>query len=545
MAEEKKISQIWLKLFIGLFYLFIFFILLQNSFNYLDPDFGWHLKTGERIWQTKAVPSLNYENYTLEGKTWVDHEWLMNLITYIIYHNFGYIVLSIFFALIILAVLLIQLQFVRKNFLADDRGLIIFLVLQFFGLYASLPHLGLRMQEITILNLLLLIIIIFYFNKNKSYKILFWLVPLFIFWASAHAGFLIGFFILGLFAVTKILELLAKKLAWNFIDYEKNLTLKQIGIFTSFSFLALVATLATPYGLKLYEFLSGYGDKFYQAHIGEWQGQYFFPFQYPQLIYLEIALLFLTLSFFTVFVFKKEQRQRIDLWELFLVIIFSFLAMRARRHFPLLFIISLPILVSFFVGFFNLKFSFLNKIKIRSALSRALAIFIFIALLLASAAVAIKIDFTNQPEIQYKNEYPLEAIKFLRTHPEWNDRRIFNEYGWGGYLIWQHPERKLFIDGRLPQFKLNSTTMLEEYFSFFAKEKTAVKLKEYDIGLVLLRVDSKMLKIHWWEKIFFDINEKKLAEAEKKGFTLRDYLLSSPDWQTVYNDGKACIFVKK
>jgi len=47
--------------------------------------------------------------------------------------------------------------------------------------------------------LLLLGIIIFLYNKNKNFKILFWLIPLFIIWASAHGGFLIGLAVLGMF----------------------------------------------------------------------------------------------------------------------------------------------------------------------------------------------------------------------------------------------------------------------------------------------------------------------------------------------------------
>lgn len=544
MLEEKKPDKFWLNIFLGLTYLFVFFVLLQNSFSYLDPDFGWHMKTGEQIWQTRAVPNLDYYDYTLEGRTWVDHEWLMNLITYGIYHNFGYIVLSIFFALIIIAVLIIQLQFIRRNFLDRDRGLIAVLVLQLFGFYASLPHFGIRMQEITVLCLLLLSIIIFYYNKNKSFKILFWLVPLFLFWASAHAGFLIGLFILGLFIFVKLLELLARKLSWSFVDYKNILTFKQIKIFIGFSLAALVATLATPYGLRLYGFLLGYGDNFYQTHIAEWQGEYFFPFQYPQLIYLEIVLLFFALLFFAVFIFKKE-RKKLDLWNLFAVAAFSLLAAKARRHFPLLFILSLPVLGVFFINFFKLKFSFFNETKIKSRLTKALAVFIFITFLFAGASAALEINFTNHPESSYANEYPYKAVKFLQAHPEWNNRPIFNEYGWGGYLIWQYPERQLFIDGRLPQEKLGESTMLEEYFSFSNKDKIAAKLKEYDIGLVLLQTKKEMPKVHWWEKIFFGVSEEKLAEGQKAGLSLHDYLFASPGWQAVYSDSLAEIFVKK
>ena len=168
MAEEKKQSKIWLKILLGAFYLFILAILLYNSFSYLDPDFGWHLKMGEQIWQTRAVPDINHEDYTLLGTHWVDHEWLSNLFMYLVYQYFGYIALSIFFALLILAVLIIQLQFIRKFFLTNDRGLIFVLILQAFGLYAALPHLGVRVQEISIFCLLLLLIIIYLYNKECS-----------------------------------------------------------------------------------------------------------------------------------------------------------------------------------------------------------------------------------------------------------------------------------------------------------------------------------------------------------------------------------------
>jgi|WetSurMetagenome_2_1015567.scaffolds.fasta_scaffold04666_6 hypothetical protein len=547
MPVEKKAKQIWPAVLLGLFYLFVFFILLFNSFSYFDPDFGWHLKTGEQIWQIRAVPSLNYEDYTLVGMTWVDHEWLMNLVTYFIFHNFGYITLSVFFALIIIAVLLIQFWLARKFFLPDNRGLIFFLVLQFFGLFGVLPHLGVRMQEVTLLCLSLLLVVIYFYQKDKDYKKLFWLIPLFIFWASAHAGFLIGLFILAFFIFIKIVEfILAKINIWNFIDYQNKLSGKQIGFFAFFSFLAGVATLVTPYGLKLYQFLLGYRDNFYQTHISEWLGEYFYPFQYPQLIYLEIVLLFFVLLVFSVFIFKGERRRKIDLFTLGLVIIFYFLSFKARRHFPLLFVVSLPILANFFINFFKINFNFTSLLAGKNIMANKLIfIFLALALFMAGAETALQINFTNHPESAYQKSYPAKAIDFLRAHPEWNDRKIFNEYGWGGYLIWQYPERKLFIDGRLPQYQFNGHSLLEEYFTFFDPQKSEGKLKEYNIGLVLLRLPEQFPCPHWWERIFLGIKEENLIKAQKENLALHDFLVASVEWQKVYDDGLAEIFIKK
>jgi hypothetical protein len=97
------------------FYFLVFGIILKNSFSYLDPDLGWHLKVGEEIASTGKIPHLNNYNYTFTGK-WVDHEWLINLISFKIFNEFGYIALSIFFALIIIISLIALNLFVRKYF---------------------------------------------------------------------------------------------------------------------------------------------------------------------------------------------------------------------------------------------------------------------------------------------------------------------------------------------------------------------------------------------------------------------------------------------
>ena len=90
-----------------LFYILVFSFLLNHSFKYLDPDLGWHLKVGQQILEEKAVPGSELYDYTLENKTWVDHEWLLNVFSYWVYDKFGYISLNIFFALLITIILII------------------------------------------------------------------------------------------------------------------------------------------------------------------------------------------------------------------------------------------------------------------------------------------------------------------------------------------------------------------------------------------------------------------------------------------------------
>src|SRR4030043_1908370 len=139
MLKSKKNFIIWL-----IFCIFAFSFLLYNSCHGLDNDLGWHLRVGGQIWQEKNVPQADHYNYTLAGKNWVDHEWLFNLILFALYHNFGYIFVNIFFALLMIAVLVSANYFLRNYFQIENIWLLIFI--EVGGLIAMAPHLGVRMQ---------------------------------------------------------------------------------------------------------------------------------------------------------------------------------------------------------------------------------------------------------------------------------------------------------------------------------------------------------------------------------------------------------------
>lgn len=544
MLKTGKTGRRSLVIFLALFYSLVFFILLKNSFGYLDPDFGWHLMAGKEIWQERAVPHINHENFPVYGQEWVDHEWLMNLITYFIYSGFGYVGLSFFFAFLVVLVLLLQLRLIRKDFLKNDRGLGLALSLQFFGVFASLPHLGVRMQEVTLLGLVLLITILLRYEKKKEPALLFWLIPLFLFWASAHAGFLIGLFLLALFAAVKFLEWWAsRRFSWP-VENEKVISPKELKVFCLFSFFAFLATLLTPYGLGLYDFLRGYGDSFYQRHIEEWFGQHFFPFQYPQLAFLELVLIFL---FFPILQrLALKERKPVPAWPWLLNALFFFLAFKSRRHFPLLFIVSVPFLSSFFIASFSWAIAWAKVFWERNlALRKSVIFFGAVALLLVSASNLAAVKFTTFPEKSFRDNYPYEAVKFLRAHPEYDKLNLFNHYSWGGYLIWQYPERQIFIDGRMPQLKYGERTFLEEYFDFFDKKKAEEKLKEHHIGLVLMPAEkSRSVKVLWWEKVFLGVSPAAVNKQKNPEWTINGFLKDSPNWELVYEDETSQIYAR-
>lgn len=520
------------------FYFFIFCLLLKGGFSYLDPDLGWHLRVGETISQTNRVPSQNIYNYTYTGD-WVDHEWLSNYLIFQIYNNLGYPALVIFFVIIIIIVLILLNMSVSYLWKQKGETTPIFLVvaLQLLGVVASLPHLGVRIQEFALLFLFLVIAIIYFYDKNKKWPYLLFLIPLFYLWSCLHASFLIGIFIVFAWAGIKLAEKMiydskiSDKFKKHFI-LDSSLRYKNIYIFVSIAMVSFLTTLATPYHLKLYSFLGGYSDTLYLSYIQEWFPQFSYPFLYWQLFYLSLTSLVL---FIYIFYVKKS---KINIWFSFIFLLFYILSFKSRRHFPLLFVSTFILLIHVFSGYLREGIG-----KIRD-FPRWLKIYLLFCLFLTSIFILSKVNYTNSPFYSqvYSGEYPIKAVQFINQHKEYDNFNILNNYNWGGFLIYVNPDRKIFIDGRLPQVYYKGHSFLAEYLKFF-KSDTVIKnkLDEYDIRLVLLKSKDQKVAVRKWEKIFFAIKEAELNPINN----LRAYLDKSSGWQIIYKDETSVIYIKK
>jgi hypothetical protein len=505
---------------------------LRGSSSYLDPDLGWHLKVGQEIAQTGAVPVANHFNYTFTGD-WVDHEWLSNLIVYEIYNHCGYPSLTVGFALLIILVLILLNRAVYRFRPETSPGQIVFF--QLLAVIASLPHFGVRVQELGLLFLLLLFLLLERYNKYKNWKILLLLPPFMYLWACLHASFLIGFFIMAAWLAIKIGEkILVRLRRLDWLDFSRVLAFREMIIFSGAIIFSFIVTLFTPYKLGLYSFLSGYRHTYYQAHIQEWLSQFNFPFQYWQLIYLAIVV-FALIFYIYYAAFSGEKKFKVNLWTFFLVVLFVFLSFKSRRHFPLLFVATFLFLIEVYGTIF--KTATVDKARL---LNGWLKFFLSFCLFLAAFLQLTVVKLTKNPFASYCSNYPCQAIEFLKNNPSYYSRNIFNDYAWGGYLIWSYSERKLFIDGRLPQTIFAGHTFLEEYLDFFKKGEAKEKLEKYQIGLILIPAKEKKIKIRNWEKVIFGIRDEDLATVNN----LRDYLLSAADWHPIYYDPTAIIYVK-
>jgi len=521
-----------------LFYFFIFSILIHNSFNYLDPDLGWHLRIGNDIFIEKSVPTYENYNYTLEDRSWVDHEWLINMLSYLIFDKFNYFYLNLFFVLIVISTLILLTIFTKKYFLPKQEGDTLTMLLQFFGVLAMSPHLGVRMQEITLLNLLILFVLLHKYATSKNYKFLFWIIPLLYLWSSLHAGFLIGLFVVFFFLGIKILENILLKIKFlSFIQFKNTLNYKEILTFTAFALLSLFSTFFTPYGLNLFHFLKGYTNTFYFSQILEWFPAWQWPIIYYQMIYLAISIL--TLFFIFAEIYKNHKNKiKIDLWNLSIFVFFLILAFKSRRHFPLFFVASFPL----FIQFSNKHLEIPIKTKELIKNNLYIKTYLFSVFVITSSFFLLTSNFNTDPFINEKfcQEYPCESLKFINENPELKNLKILNDYNWGGFSIWVYPEKKIFIDGRLPQYEFEDHTLFQEYKKFSSKEDIEKMLEKHDIQLVHIKKPND-IKLNWFDSNLLGIKKERVSNTNNY---LKDFLDSSQKWELIYTDNISEIYVK-
>lgn len=522
LAKIKNLS--FVNVFWLFFYLLIFGLLLKNSLVSLDPDFGWHLKVGEEISLSGEIPRDNHYNYTYQGG-WVDHEWLSDWAVYQVYETWGYEALVVVFSLIaLLAFLLLHWQATRQ---VRKTHFLTIASLQLLGVIASLPHLGVRIQELALLLIVIILSLLWHYERRQQYLPLLVLVPLMFLWANLHASFLLGFFLLFSWLGVQLFKKILITSRWHWmVDKESVPTKSSLIVFLSFVTASLLATFYTPYRLELYSFLSGYRDKAYLNLIQEWLPQYIFPFHYNQILFLALVVVALGLYLKE----RWETKKSFAWWRIFLAVVFIILGIKSRRHFPLLVIVSLPLLLQVYSPLF---------LAVKERLVGWLKPVFLVVLFLAALTPWLTFQPIDNPFSAFCAEYPCGAAEFLRSRPEYLNDRVLNSYGWGGFLIYVLPEQKLFIDGRLPQVKFGEHTFIEEYFSFFQDEAMiAQKLLEHKIELVVIPAQDKIRTLSRLDRLFLMTKTKQLKSRNR----LHEYLEKQEDWTVVYNDGVAKIY---
>lgn len=438
----------------------------------VDADFGWHIRYGQDISQEHSLPHSNEYSFTFEDYNWADSYWLSQVIIYKTQEYLGVTGMSLVFSTVLVVFLFLYLKFFEEK---DDyvKNLPIPLLITFLSIEhsrASIRPIFFSSLAIIILSLIL----------NKKHKLISYLPILFVLWANLHADFILGLAIFTLYLANTLIK-------------DKRVKLEVLLSYV----LSVIATLVNPYGLLLHETLLKESHPFQFMYIQEWRPLWE--------IDIKLAIYVLIFAIFIVFRWEKLSNFIKVLFLLFFVLSFRF------GYFSRIFILlTLPSFVESFNYYYNSLNKYMPSIK-QKILSIALKIAIFLLMFLYSLTFFRKVENSNSTrKWSASYGYPYEATQYIKQNQL--EGNIYNSYSWGGYLIWQLPENKVFIDGRMPSWRVENRSVFEDYINIQKDpEANRVLIKtyidQYDIKLAILQRDSltiKILKDMGWEIVYVD-----------------------------------------
>jgi hypothetical protein len=292
-------------------------IVVISARDVTDPDVWWHLKTGQLIAQTRAIPHVDSFSFTRAGSPWIAHEWLTELLIYGVYQVGGWGALIVVFAVIVSAAFF--LLYLRSAPNPYGSGLIVLL-----GAWATAPLWGVRPQMISLLLTSLWLLILE--RSERDRRLLWWTLPITVLWVNLHAGFALGIALVMLFLVGEFVE------QFIFSGQSNSARLRTLAVTL---LLDLLLIPLNPNGWKMYLYpLDTLRSKAIQTYIAEWASPNF-----HRAVYLPFLLLLPGIT-----ACWASSRVRVRPRDILLLLASTFAALHSIRMIPFFVLIAVPIL---------------------------------------------------------------------------------------------------------------------------------------------------------------------------------------------------------
>ncbi len=445
-----------------------------------DPDLWWHLRTGELILQTRAIPHSDPFSFTRNGAPWIDHEWLPQIAMFLIYRATGWAGLIVTFAIVTAAAfVVVYLRSPGRPYVAG--------AIAAWGAVASIPSWGVRPQMLTLLLASILLLILEHSVDRP--RLIWWIPPLILLWVNLHAGFALGLALIALFCAGEILD--------RTLGEGPN-SKSHLPQLVSVLLVSIALVPLNPYGTRLYLYpFQTLHSRTMQVYIGEWFSPNFHDPKYlPTLLMMLAILIVPVLS-------PRRMRPR----ELLLLLATTFLALRSVRHIPIYMLVAVPLMSGMVSS--RLKSTRAITLLQPSDPPLPLAKSVFNAAVLASvmAFCVVRLCYViGRQATTEATAFPAAAVAFLeKDHPP---EPIMNHYNWGGYFIWKlYPQNKVYIDGRADVY--GDAFMDEFAYAYYLKGRSwPIALNHWNIETVVLPPDAPLITAlsgsSGWKTLFRD-----------------------------------------
>lgn len=465
---------------------FIGIIGILSTFPIGDGDFFWHVKTGQWIWQHKALPSFDPFSFTTPQPSLAESEtgrvqfilrqyWLAQLFFYGLWSITGETGMVLLRAVSYVGILLFIFWWTRKESAPFTSLVAVFLI--------GNVLLGYPNERPQIFGFIALPILLYLLEKVRRAhptlpRYLCILLPLvMLLWANSHGSFLVGIGAIGLYLLAAMLKSIFRRepIPW--------------GILLLLS-LSTLAAILNPNGLRAFtEFFSL--SSAYKGSVTEYISpialavrEKVFDYYYWALALAAIAVLII-------------RRKSIDPAHILLLPFLLLLSLTGVRYIPF-FVLAIPLLCQY-----------VPTLAGREWLKLILAITLL-------AVWGTNADYRHMFEFRVGKSFPVKATRFLsEIRP---DGELFNYIAWGGYLMCHAPDYKVFVDGR-------------------------------GLRVRLVAIHDQVMAGYRWENILNSYHVNTIIipgthDISGEAYPLLLKLSNAPQWFLIYRDDVALVFVR-
>jgi hypothetical protein len=499
--SNRLITRLLLTLTTERLLLFILFLAACITIQGYVPDVYLHLTTGRHILETGALSHTDPFSFTRQGEPWVMHEWLYQIVLYLIHEKFGVTGLQIVGASLLTAILSLSKKSCTLVGATTVSGwfatIMLFLTWMLF--------IGTRPHILTYLFLTLTLFLVLLHRHKGAVKALYIIPCIMPFWVNSHGGFIIGIILLGYVTLLSFFENFVATREWRVPTH----------LFNSF-LLTLIASLINPYGAEQLLFPFQLMDQWVMEYVPEWMPPDVTDWHYT--LYTSIVLLFAATSLWP--------NNRRDWFGLALALPFIFISFKAVRHVPIAALVITPYLAATLTALIRRHFSSHSPQTTHlSANGSAIAtkpdlglienILNWVLLIFISVSFYLAYPLINAHKTSaFMKLFPVGATEYLIENNI--QGRMFTSMQYSNYILFhRYPEQKLFYDVRL---------------------ETYGKALSFDYMRMVYAEDG-------WEELFAK-HRIDYVVIDKAGVAYPAFA-RNPDFTTLYEDKYSIIFLRE
>ena len=442
-----------------------------------ESDTLWHIKAGQWALEN-GIPYTDPFSWTMQGEDWFAHEWLWEVCVAWIYGKFGHVGTWLFTCLGV-GLFGAALWGLLRRRCSVQRASLLFVLVMFSSaiFWNTRPH---PMAQALFAGTAFVLL-----NCPKKPWLLYLLPPVIMLWAIVHGSAPLGVLLAAFYWLITVRGI---NLSWASV-YAEQLSRETSRVLGLCTIASLAASIINPRGIDLWAYMFKVsGDPLMSKYITEWHSPNFHDITFWPIIFVSLCL-------FSLLALRGNLSERkIPFFEFVLMCGFFFLALKQMRHAPYFYFTSALVLAPL------IGERVTRAVKHSAGFKTGLAAF--------SVLLFILLSYLNPPT-WLKNDrfFPAAAVDYLEQNQLVNN--VFNEYGYGGYLIWRGIPP--FIDGRADLYTFDSDIFKDYLGAKGSLESNTLPqeyLDKYDIHTIIIRAGSKMdcyLKYHpGWSEVFRD-----------------------------------------